>query len=149
MLEREGRVAPLPLLGRLVEMSRAMEESETASSRRTEWQAARAAAHLALAERNSRLALYDLRESLSAVPGPLPVGFLAAIERIGDASCLDELAAAHTRARAAGDPWWLEHLATVFREIIRREHLTRRSPAVKRVLAKYPQTAQHLLPPRR
>jgi hypothetical protein len=145
MIEHEGRTAPLMLLGRVVEMVRAREEAETWSPRRTEWQAARAAAHQALAERGSRVVLYDLRESFRAVPGPLPVGFLAAIERIGDASCLEELAAAYVRARAASDAWWVEHLAAVFREIVGRERLTRRSPAIKRVLAKWPEAAANLL----
>jgi hypothetical protein len=149
MIEREGRKAPLAVLGRLVEVIRAREEAETASPRRTEWQAARGAAHQVLAARGSRLALYDLRESLAVAPGPLPVGFLAALEGIGDGSCLDEVAAAYARARAARDQWWTEHLANAFRGIVRRERLTRRSAAVKRVIAKYPQAAEELLPQKR
>lgn len=149
LIEEEGRTAPLAVLGRIIEMVRGLEEAETASPRRTEWQAARAAAHLALAERGSRLSLYDLRESFAAAPGPLPVGFLAALERIGDPSCLEETAAAYLRARMARDAWWTEHLAGAFREIVRREHLTRRSPALKRVLKKYPQAAEELLPQKR
>lgn len=148
MLEREGRTVPLAVLGRLVELLRSREEAEAASARRTEWQAARAAVHQALAERNSRLALYDLRESLAVVPGPLPVGFLAALERVGDASCLEEVAAAYLRARGARDEWWTDHLARVFRTITRRAKLTKRSAALKRVIAKYPHAAEELLPKR-
>lgn len=149
MVDTEGRGAPLAVLGRLIELLRSREERETLSPRRTEWQAARAAVHQALAERDSRLALYDLRETLAVVPGPLPVGFLAALERVGDASCLDDLAAAYLRARAARDAWWIEHLASAFHAIFRRERLTRRSAALKRVLTKYPHAAEELLPPRR
>lgn len=149
LLEKEGRTVPLAVLGRLIEFLRAREEAETASPRRTEWQAARGAVHHALAERRSRLALYDLRESLAVIPGPLPVGFLAALEHIGDASCLDEIATAYLRARAARDRWWTEHLAAAFHEIVRREHLTRRSAAVKRMITKHPRAAEDLLPPKR
>jgi hypothetical protein len=149
MIEREGGKAPLPVLGKLVDLVRAREEGETASGRRTEWQAVRAAIHQVLADRGSRVAVYDLRESLAVAPGPLPVGFLAALERIGNASCLDEVAAAYLRARAARDAWWTGHLASAFRTIVRRERLTRRSPDLKRVLAKYPQAGDDLLPPRR
>jgi histone H3/H4 len=149
MLEKEAHTIPLPVLGRLIELLRSREEAETASPRRTEWQAARAAVHQALSERNSRLALYDLRESLRVIPAPLPVGFLAALERVGEASCLEEVAAAYLRARKARDGWWTEHLAGVFREITRRERLTRRSAALKRVIAKYPEAAEDLLPSKR
>ena len=56
-----------------------------------EWTTARAAAHVALAQRGSRLALYDLRESLERA-APLPVEFLTALSLIGDASCLEPIA---------------------------------------------------------
>ena len=141
----EGASVPLGVLGRLIDVLRAREASESAPARRTEWQAARAAVHQALAARGSRLALYDLRETLAAVPGPLPVGFMAALDAIGDASCLDDLAAAYVRARRARDAWWIEHLAAVFTTIVRRERLTRRSPAVRRVTSKWPQAAADLL----
>lgn len=148
LIAAQGPTVPLAVLGRLVELLRSLEEA-AASLRRTEWQAARAAAHQALAERDSRLALYDLRESLAIVPGPLPVGFLAALERIGDASALEDVASAYLRARRARDAWWTEHLARTFREIVRRERITRRSAAMKRVVARYPQAAHELLSPKR
>lgn len=149
LVAHEGARAPLAVLGRLVEILRAREEAETASPRRTEWQAARAAVHQVLARRGSRVALYDLREALASVPGPLPVGFLAALEAIGDASCLDEIAAAYVRARRARDAWWIEHLAALFTHVLRRERLTRRSAAVKRVMTKWPQAAEELVPRKR
>jgi hypothetical protein len=144
-LAAEGTQLPLSVLGRLVDAFRAREAAETVAPRRTKWQAARAAVHQALAARGSRLALYDARESLATVPGPLPVGFVAALERIGDASCLDAIAAAYLRARQARDGWWAEHLAAAFRAILRREHLTRRSPSVRHVIARWPGAAAELL----
>lgn len=148
-LADEGSDAPLPVFARLLDAFREREAADSASPRRIQWQAARAAVHQALAARGSRLGLADLRESLANIPGPLPVGFLAAVERVGDASCLDNLSAAYLRARHAGDAWWTGHLQTAFRAILRREHLTRRSPAVRRVITRWPDAAAELLPPRR
>jgi HEAT repeat protein len=148
-LAAAGADVPLPVLGRLVDAFREREAAETAPPRRTEWQAARAAVHQLLAARGSRLALYDLRETLAVVPGPLPVGFIAALERVGDAGCLDAMAAAYARARQAGDAWWTAHLLAAFRAILRRERLTRRSPAVRHLIARRPEAAAELLPGRR
>jgi HEAT repeat protein len=149
LVATQAASVPLPVLRRLVDLLRERETEETATSRRTEWQAVRAAVHQALAGRRSRVALYDLRETLALVPGPLPVGFVAALESIGDASCLDDVAAGYVRARRARDPWWTEHLAIAFRSIVAREHLTRRSAALKHVASKWPQAAEELLPRRR
>jgi HEAT repeat protein len=149
MLAAEAGSTPLPVLRRLVDLLREREAAETASPRRTEWQAARAAVHQSMAARRSRLALYDLRETLAAVPGPLPVGFMAALETVGDASCLDEIAAAYIRARRARDNWWVEHLVLAFRSIVSRERLTRRSAALKHVASKRPHVLEELLPRRR
>jgi hypothetical protein len=149
MLAEQGASAPLPALRRLVDLLRERETAETATSRRTEWQAARAAVHQALAARHSRLAVYDLRETLAAVPGPLPVGFIAALEAIGDASCVSEIAAAYIRARRAQDEWWTEHLALAFKAIVARERLTRRSAALKQVAARWPLASEELMPKRK
>ena len=145
MLAAEGATTPLPVLRRLVDLLREREAAETATPRRTEWQAARAAVHQALAARRSRLGVYDLRETLAAAPGPLPVGFIAALETVGDASCLDEIAAAYVRARQARDGWWIEHLVLAFRSITSRERLTRRSAALKRVASKWPRVVDELI----
>jgi hypothetical protein len=90
-LSRSGETVSLPLLLRIVERVRQREASEPAAPRE-EWRLTRAAAHLSLANRGSRLALYDLRESLGAATAPLPVEFLAALSLIGDASCLEAIA---------------------------------------------------------
>jgi hypothetical protein len=136
--------ARLTELQRLVDKVRAREQQETDAGVREEWRAVRGAIHQALAARNSRLALYDLRDSLLE-PERLPVAFLAALEDIGDATCLDTLAAAYDASSRSGDTWWREHLASAFRAILQREGLTRRHAALKRVLARYPDATADLM----
>ena len=99
----------------------------------------RGRAHVALANRGSRIALDHLRESIEAAASPLPVEFLAALSTAGDASCLEAIAAAYVRATAAvsANPeqggWWRDHLAEAFSLIVRREGLTRRHAQVKKI----------------
>jgi len=127
-----------------VDRIRMREQQEPDARVREEWRAVRGAAHQALAARNSRLALYDLRDSLLAAER-LPVAFLAAIEDVGDATCLETLAAAYDESSRSGDTWWREHLATAFRAIVQREGLTRRHAALKRVLARWPAATSELM----
>jgi HEAT repeat protein len=142
-LGHAGNRIALPLLLKIVERVRDKEAAEPAS-RRAEWTMTRAAAHVALAARGSRLALYDLRESLDAAPAPLPVEFLSALSMVGDASCLESIAAAHARAR---DDWWRGHLAEAFRTIVARERLTKRHAALKRVEKRWPRAIDALMAP--
>ena len=133
-----GGTMPLADLLRVIEAVRER-EGRKAGERRDAWRAARAAAHLSLANRGSRIALYDLRESLEPpraepVEGRQPVEFLAALSAVGDASCLDAIAAAHAHAR---DRWWREHLVATFRTIVAREGLTRRHAVIKRIEKKW------------
>ena len=130
-----GAAAPLPDLLRLIEAVRAREEADP-PAKRAAWTGARAAAHLALASRGSRIALYDLRDSLSAGDAQLPVEWLAALAAIGDATCLEPMAAAHARA---GDPWWRDHVADAFRAIVTREGLTRRHAVIRKIAARWPE----------
>jgi hypothetical protein len=85
---------------------------------------------------------------------------LAALDAIGDRTCLEPIAAAYARlvepaepapARqaAANTAWWREHLATAFRSIAAREKLNERSPVTKRLRARWPQAADALLGPER
>ena len=141
-LSREGADLSLPRLLRIVERVREREGAEPARVR-DEWRLARAAAHVALAGRKSRLALYDLRESLDGAKGPLPVEFLTALSMIGDASCLESIIAAWTRAR---DAWWRAHLADAFRTIVIREKLTRRHAVVKRIEKRSPGALREMWP---
>lgn len=136
--------ARLTELQHLVDHVRAREQRETGAERREEWRAVRGALHQALAARHSRLALYDLRDSLLE-PVRLPVAFLAALEEIGDVTCLETLAAAYDASSRSGDAWWREHVATAFRSIMLREGLTRRHAAVKRTMARWPEAAAELI----
>ena len=136
--------ARLTDLQRLVDCVRARERKEDDLARREQWRVVRGAVHQALAARNSRLALYDLRDSLLE-PERLPVAFLAAIEDIGDASCVETLAAAYDASSRSGDMWWREHLASAFRAIVQREGLTRRHAAIKRALARWPSATTELM----
>jgi hypothetical protein len=141
-----GESAPLPILLRIVERVREREGAEPASRAR-EWAGARAAAHVALANRNSRLALYDLRESLERAAAPLPVEFLAALEIIGDASCLESIAAACARtgtARKGEHDWWRDHLARAFQLIAKREKITRRHAVMKKIEKRWPAASETL-----
>ena len=136
--------ARLTDLQRLVDHLRAHEQREPDRARREEWRALRGAVHQALAARNSRLALYDLRDSVLDAER-LPVTFLAALEEIGDASCLEPLAAAYDASSRSSDTWWREHVASAFRAIVQREGLTRRHAAVKRTFSRWPDAAADLL----
>ena len=136
--------ARLTDLQRLVDRVRARERREDDPARREQWRVVRGAIHQALAARNSRLALYDLRDSLLE-PERLPVAFLAAIEEIGDATCVETLAAAYDASSRSGDTWWREHLASAFRAIVQREGLTRRHAAIKRSLARWPDATADLM----
>jgi HEAT repeat protein len=100
---------------------------ETARERQSP--TARAAAHLALAKRGSRIALYDLREWLEAARQPLPDDAVVALSLIGDASCLEAIAKGYARSR---DESWRARLVEAFRAVTTRERLTRRHAAVKK-----------------
>jgi len=143
LASRRGTVR-LTELQHLVDHLRTREQREMDAGRREEWRAVRGAVHQALAARNSRLALYDLRDSLLE-PDRLPVAFLAALEEIGDATCLETLAAAYEASSRSGDAWWREHVAAAFRAIVQREGLTRRHAAVKRAMARWPDAAADLM----
>ncbi|MCU1385076.1 MAG: hypothetical protein JWL71_3773 [Acidobacteria bacterium] len=129
-----GGGVPLAVLRQVIDRVREREGAEPAAAR-DQWRLARAAAHAALAHRGSRLALYDLRESIETATGPLPVEFLAAIMLIGDVSCVEAIAAAHVKAR---DAWSRDHLARAFREIVAREGLTKRHAALRRIEKRWP-----------
>ena len=125
-----GDLVPLTILRELIERIREHETTEPAS-RRAEWIVVRAAAHSVLAHRNSRIALYDVRETLQASSGPLPVEFLNVVRMLGDVSCLEAIAAAHGRVRQ--ENWWRDQLAGAFHAIVARERITRRHPVMKKI----------------
>jgi hypothetical protein len=136
-------VAPLGALQKMIELIRVREGSMGAGPRREEWRGTRGALHQVLALRGSRLAVYDLRETIEEARGPLPVSFLAALHVVGDESCVESLAGAY--ARTPGDEArWRHQLGAAFRAIARREKITRRHAAFKRVAARWPDAAREL-----
>ena len=134
--------AALSSLQKMIDTCRAR-EGAVSRGKRQEWQALRGALHQALALRGSRIAVYDLRESLQDTKEHLPTSFLAALHVVGDQSCLEPVAAAYARADPA-DAWWRSQLAGAFRAIARREHVTRRHVVVKRIEARWPDAVREL-----
>jgi HEAT repeat protein len=139
LLAEHGAGLPLTTLHGLVLRLREREEAEK-PGRRAGWITTRAAAHAALAARGSRVALYDLRETLEVATEPLPVEFLTALTGIGDATCLEPLAAAYAKAmKKRGDDWWRRHLADAFRAIVKRDRLTSRHAVMKKIRKRWPE----------
>jgi hypothetical protein len=137
-IQSRAAKAPLTSLQKLVDALRARESADPPQA--AEWQALRGSVHHALAVRGSRVALYDLKESLAQARTPLPVSFLSAVHTVGDSSCLEPLARAYAHA-ATPEHWWRQQLVSAFRAVMAREKLTKRSAAVKRAVAKSPGAA--------
>ena len=133
---KRGETAPFSELHDAIVRLRERERDEPSARRRHDWQAARAAAHHALARRGSRVALYDLRETFDAASSPLPLEFLHAATHAGDATCLEPMA--HAWAAAGPELWWRDRLAEAGRAIAAREQLTGRHAVVRRIRGKYP-----------
>jgi hypothetical protein len=127
--------AALADLRRLIEAVGARERT-AGRKHHQEWLAVRGALHQALALRDSRIALYDLRETLERSEVPLPSTFLGALQTVGDDSCLEPLAVAFSRTGA--DARWQHQLAQAFHAIVKRERITKRHSALRRALAKAP-----------
>jgi hypothetical protein len=135
-LAAHGNTAPLSSLHAAVTGAREREQADALPRRRDEWTRMRGAAHLSLAHRGSRVAVYDLRESFDRARAPLPADFLAATSRVGDESCLEPMARAW--AGSTGEPWWRSRLMETAADVVARLKLTGRSAALKRVRAKWP-----------
>jgi hypothetical protein len=145
-LARTGGSMPLAALHHIVEQVREREQTAGAAERPA-WLAVRAAAHAALARRGSRVALYDIRETLERTATPLPVDMIAALRQVGDSSVLESIAGAYARAIDSGagkNDWWPRHLADAFRTIARREKLTRRHAVMKKIAQRWKAVAAHL-----
>ena len=136
-INTHAETAPLPDLRRLIERMVEHERAQKKPSAIDEWRAARGAVHQALALRGSRVALYDLREAFEQASGALPSSFIGAVTLIGDESCVEPLAAAY--ANAGADARWQQQLAHAFREIVKRERITKKHSALRRALAKAPE----------
>ena len=115
--------APLGVLQKLVDAARAKESGAAAA----EWRGLRGALHQALALRGSRIAVYDLRETLESAGTPLPSTFLTALHMVGDESCLPAIAAAHKRS--GSDDRWRQQLEAAFHAIVKRDKLSRKPSA--------------------
>jgi hypothetical protein len=142
-----GPRVPLTILHRLVELARAHEARQTTDADRREWLLARAAMHAALSERRSRVALYDVVETVARAAGPLPAPFATALERVGDAACLEVIATALSRAAAgpaSQEQQWRDQLLSAGRAILDRERLTRRHAVVRRLERAHPDVARAL-----
>jgi hypothetical protein len=137
--------APLGTLQKIIDAVRAIEGSLPSGHKRDQWRAARGALHQALALRGSRVAVYDLRETIEQAREPLPVSFLAALHVVGDESCVESLAAAYART-SSQEARWRHQLAAAFRAIASREKITRRHAAFKRIAARWPDAARELSP---
>jgi hypothetical protein len=135
-----GAAAPLALLHRVIERVRA-HEATVAAEDVDAWRVVRAATHLSLASRGSRLAVYDLRESVEALGAQTPVGMLSALQQVGDASVLDAVADAWV---ASTDAWFRSQLVTVFRAVVAREKMTRRHAAARKLAARLPNAFSEL-----
>jgi hypothetical protein len=136
LIRARGGTAGLSELLKLIDLVRAREQSAKPAARRAAWQALRGSLHQALALRGSRIALYDLRETLEGTAAPLPASFLAALHVIGDSSCLPLLAEAH--ARAVSHPAWRQQVAAAFQAIAKRERISKRHAVMKRIASKWP-----------
>jgi hypothetical protein len=126
-------------LRRLVDLVRDRERHRPDETR-ARWMAVRGQVHQHLASRSSRIALYDLRDALERMRGPIPVGFLAAAATIGDASCLEPIAAAWLKTPPE-ERWWRDHLEDAFGAIVKREGISRRHPRLRALLTKAPAAA--------
>jgi hypothetical protein len=144
--ETRAATAALSALQRMIDAVRSREGAVENAAKRAAWRTVRGALHQTLALRDSRVAVYDLRESLEAARGPLPTSFLAALHVVGDQSCLEPLAASYART-PAGNARWKVQLAAAFRAIARREKVTRRHPIVKRISARWPEAGRELTAP--
>ena len=137
-LARDGGIVPLPTLHRLVTTLRGREQEQQRESRQREWQAVRGIVHQVLARRDSRVALYDLRETLEQAEQPLPDDFVQAAAAIGDAICLEAIAAAYARtAEGSERAAWRRSLANAADTIITREKISRRHAALRRIRARW------------
>ncbi len=138
---------PVPALHQLVEELGVRERVAPGEADRLEWVNARAAVHDALAARGSRVAVYDVRETIAASAGSLPNGFLAAAAQVGDAACLESIAEALARMPAIIDRTehaWRDRLIAAGRAIVAREKITRRQAVGQRLARKHPEIARVL-----
>jgi len=135
-VREDGAEAKLTTLKRAVEAVRARESTSNEEAALL-WRAVRGQLHQALADRGSRMAVDDVRETLESTRGPLPVGFVSAAGAVGDDSCLEAIATAWVEAKPE-DRWWRDHLADAFGAIVSREGVTRRHRTLQKIMKRWP-----------
>jgi hypothetical protein len=125
LLTTRAAAAPLNALRKMIDAVRARERVAP-ETHRDAWLALRGSLHHALALRGSRVALYDLRETIESEPEAqrLPPSMLSALQVLGDRTCLEPLAA--LRDRTTGDAHLRHQLASAYDAIAKREKPTRR-----------------------
>jgi HEAT repeat protein len=130
-------------LATLHELVLAMRERERSAptARRRAWTMAIGAAHLALAQRGSRLALFDLREALDQLPPDRLHDYVSAAGDVGDASCLEPLASAWTRSPDEAVRGAIESAVA---KIVEREGITRRHAVWKKLTSRFKQAADRM-----
>lgn len=141
--------APIPTLHRLIEVARSRETAAPATAEGRAWLAVRGAVHRALAARDSRVAVYDLREVIAGAVEPLPESFAEAAGMVGDAACLESIAEQVARRAPAPDAGlreWHARLVAAGRAIAARERLTRRHAVMKKIGRLSPDVAATLIP---
>jgi hypothetical protein len=130
-LTARAGAAPLNALRKMIDAVRAR-EGDAPRAQRDAWLALRGSMHHALALRGSRVALYDLRETIEGEPDArrLPPSLLAALHALGDRTCLEPLAA--LRDRTTGADEHLRHqLTTAYDTIVKREKTKKRPQSPK------------------
>jgi hypothetical protein len=138
--------APLGELQKLIDLACSHEATTAGTSRKVLWQAFRGELHWALARRGSTVARYDLRESLEGASEVLPEPYVAALQAVGDPSCLEPAAAAYARIEDAA---WRARLADAMGAIVSREKLGPRHPAMKKIAARWPEAYEAISTPSR
>jgi HEAT repeat protein len=135
-LASRGANASLSGIHEALSAARDAERLAATDARRDDWRRVRGAAHLVLARRGSRLALYDLRDTLGSATRPVPLDFLAALSAVGDDTCLEPLARAWSLAST--EPWWQARLAETAADIVGRCGISGRHAAIRRLREKWP-----------
>lgn len=141
VVRMQAETAPPGTLKEVIDRLRLREDQSGDELERAGWRAARGAAHQGLAFRGSRLAVYDLRESLERTREPLPASFVTALHAVGDESCLEAIAAAFSHST---DDRWRAQLRGAFQAIARRDRVSRRKAVIKRIAARWPDAAREL-----
>ena len=146
-LHTRALAAPLSSLQKLVDGTKEREMTAATAGRAEAWRAVRGAIHQALALRGSRVALYDLRETIERTTGPLPASYLSALDLIADETCLEPIAAALSHSNP--DERWRSQLSAAFVAVVKRLRLPSTSNTLERIRSRWPDAARALNTPSR